>query len=360
MKARAVVGANWGDEGKGVAVDYLCAVQGAGVVVRYNGGAQAGHTVVTPDGRRHVFSHFGSGTFLDVPTFLSQFFLVNPILFADEMRVLVNQGVTPRVYAHPECLVTTFADMMINQRLEKKRGKDRHGSVGLGIGETVERSAIPTLKITMSDLWNRAKSVESKLAEICEKYAKYRTGEAIKEPAMIEAFLKGCWKVADAISPAGIGQCKDPVFEGAQGLMLDMDNKDMFPHVTRSNTGLKNVRTLCAQAKIDLKDLYTYYVSRTYLTRHGAGPLPGEDPALKYADETNAPHPWQGSLRFAPLDAEALMKRCIADAGGQSFGIFMTHTDQKLAPEGLALSYQCSGETRGDVKPGKLAERKRA
>ena len=91
MIARIVIGANFGDEGKGLVTDYLCS-QGAGVVVRFNGGAQAGHTVVTPEGERHVFRHFGSGTFLGVPTFLSQFFVCNPILFFEERKQLIDLG----------------------------------------------------------------------------------------------------------------------------------------------------------------------------------------------------------------------------------------------------------------------------
>lgn len=85
MRARAVIGASFGDEGKGLVTDYLCAIQGAGIVVRFNGGAQAGHTVVTPDGLRHVHHHFGSGTLWGTPTFLSQFFIVNPIAFLAEL-----------------------------------------------------------------------------------------------------------------------------------------------------------------------------------------------------------------------------------------------------------------------------------
>jgi adenylosuccinate synthase len=351
MKARAVIGANWGDEGKGLMTDYLCS-KGAGVVVRFNGGAQAGHTVCTPDGKRHVFGHLGSGTFLGVPTFLSQYFVVNPIIFAREMsEYLATGGTVPQVYAHPDCLVTTFADMIINQRLEKKRGKDRHGSVGLGVGETVERSLIPSLKITMSDLWNRSASVETKIAEICDKYARFRTGEPITDKKMIEAFIKGCWKAAEAISPAGIGQCKDPVFEGAQGLLLDQNNKAMFPHVTRSNTGMANVFALCKQAGIT--DMDIVYVSRTYLTKHGAGPLPGEDPKMSFPDDTNTEHPWQGKLRFAPLDAEALVKRCAADANGHAFGIALTHCDQLAPPADLAALYESHGPTRTDVRHGR-------
>ncbi len=151
------------------------------MVVRFNGGCQAGHTVVTPDGLRHVFSHFGAGTLAGVPTFLSQYFICNPIFDPTTL------------YAHPNCLVTTFADMIINQRLEEKRGKARHGSVGLGISETIERSFLPELKITMADLWNGI-SLEARMEQICGKYAEFRTGAKIDESSMTEHFLKACLK----------------------------------------------------------------------------------------------------------------------------------------------------------------------
>lgn len=344
MIARAVIGANFGDEGKGVVTDYLCS-QGAGVVVRFNGGAQSGHTVVTPNGSRHVFSHFGSGSFLNVPTYLSQYFTCNPILFLREMDTLQRLGVTPVIYAHPDCLVTTFVDMMINQHMENKRGKDRHGSVGLGVNETFERSQVHNLKITMADLWNHSPRIKSRLDEICTKYAEFRAGITINEPDMTEAFIKACWAMADNINPAGISQCVDPVFEGGQGLLLDMDNKEFFPHLTRSKTGMHNVRVLCAQAKID--KIETYYVSRAYLTRHGAGKLPREDRALSYADNTNLEHAYQGKLRFAPLEYESLWARCNADYESPEFRIALTHCDQ-VAPKHHADLY-FYGPTREDA-----------
>lgn len=336
-RARVVIGANFGDEGKGLITDYLCA-QGAGVVVRFNGGAQAGHTVVTPDGRRHVFGHFGSGSFLGIPTFLSQFFVVNPLLFLKERDDLLLLGMSPVVYAHPTCLVTTFADMIINQRMEEARGAKRHGSVGVGFNETHERSNLPHLRITMADLWNN-KPLGDVLAEICDKYARFRTGKPIEKPeAMIEAFTKACSTMAGHIHPAGIGQCKalDPVFEGAQGLLLSQDNKENFPHVTRSFTGMKNARLLCEQAGID--QVEAYYVSRTYLTRHGAGVLVGEDSTLRYADDTNLDHPYQGTLRFAKLDAPALRARCREDFGGDGFNLVLTHCDQEAPHCSSALT----------------------
>jgi adenylosuccinate synthase len=345
MRARVVIGANFGDEGKGLVTDYLCHTQGVGMVVRFNGGAQAGHTVVHPDGKRHVFHHFGSGSFEGVPTYLSQFFIVNPVCFYRELAELHALGLRPVVYAHPDCLITTFADMMINQHLEDKRGDKRHGSVGMGVNETIERSNV--LKITMADLWNGARSLEKKLVEICTRYAEFRTGKPLEKPEdMIEAFLKACTALANDIHPLGIAQCKDSVFEGAQGLLLDQNNKEFFPHLTRSNTGMQNVRVLCAQAGIT--DIDAYYVSRTYLTRHGAGRLPGEDPNMSFYDDTNMDHPYQGKLRFAPLDPVALRQRCAKDYGSDDYKLVLTHMDQlPLAERADLYSY---GPTHDDLK----------
>ena len=322
-----VIGANFGDEGKGLVTDYLCE-RGAGIVVRFNGGAQAGHTVVTPDGERHVFRHFGSGTFCGIPTFLSQFFVCNPILFFEERKELIALGFHPEVYAHPDCLVTTFMDMLINQALENRRGSKRHGSCGIGFHETINRSSVPELKITMSDLWNGGKRLKSQLSEICGKYAKFRTGNSLDEPRAVSAFIECCADFAQCVQPLGIAQCKDPVFEGAQGLLLDQNNKEYFPHVTHSNTGMKNVEVLCSQAGIVEKEIY--YVSRTYMTRHGAGPLPGERSSMRFDDETNKPTQFQGALRFAPLDTDLLRTRCRRDAGSNPFKIVLTHCDQKV------------------------------
>lgn len=349
MRARVVIGANFGDEGKGLITDYLCAL-GAGVVVRFNGGAQAGHTVVTPAGRRHVFHHFGSGTFVGVPTFLSQFFICNPIVWHRELAELTTLGSKPLLYAHPSCLITTFADMIINQKLEDARGSKRHGSVGVGINETIVRSEIDELEITMADLWNRV-SLEYRLTEICGRYAESRCGEVIAKPeAMIAEFMRCCDAFAENVSPLGMSQCRDIVFEGAQGLLLDQNNKQFYPYLTRSNTGMHNVRVLCELANIETQDIY--YVSRTYLTRHGAGPLPGEDSEIheddkiRFDDDTNVNHPYQGRLRFAPLDPTGLYRRCRSDAK-QPFKLVMTHCDQLAPPCGADL--YSFGPTRDNV-----------
>lgn len=351
MRARAVIGSNWGDEGKGLMVDYLCATEGAGIVVRYNGGPQSGHTVVSPSGINHVFHHFGAGSMVGTPTYLSQFFLVNPIAFFRELKEIESKGGgLPEVYAHPNCLVTTFVDMIVNQTLEDKKGLNRHGSCGMGIRETVVRSSDPLLTITMSDLWNGSQRLPGLIGELMERYAPFRCGKKVDEPKMAEAFLKSCEAFAEYVKPLGIEQCPDPIFEGAQGLLLDQDNKEYFPHVTSSHTGMKNVRILCAQAGIT--DITAYYVSRSYLTRHGAGPLPGEDSSLTYEETTNNENTYQGRLRFAPLKGKGLLDmldRCVKDVKDhEDFRLVVTHCDQHPSPVPDADLYSF-GPTRGDV-----------
>ena len=128
-KAFAVIGSAYGDEGKGLAVDALTSrarrAREDVCVVRSNGGAQAGHTVVTPEGRRHVFSHIGAGALAGARTHLSRFFVVNPMVFGREATNLgahiLEQGVT----IDPRAPVTTPWDMLLNQGVERARGPAR-------------------------------------------------------------------------------------------------------------------------------------------------------------------------------------------------------------------------------------------
>ncbi len=318
MRATAVIGANYGDEGKGLITDYLASPET--VVVRFNGGAQAGHTVVSSAGR-HVFSHFGAGTFSGAETYLAKHFVLNPLLFYKEVHKLLPRIKSfPIVAADPRCYVTTPYDMIINQAIEDHRQHARHGSCGVGFGETIERNKYPTFRLLLSDLTDEA-TVKDKLRIIRdswlpERFREYGMKPLSKDDPILDnrhllKVLKAFLKFGEEIRPMGaeflVG--KDIIFEGAQGLALDMDSFD-FPHVTRSNTGLVNVAPL---VKVLNLELHVIYVTRTYLTRHGAGPLPGER-ELGIKDKTNVEHPYQGLLRFAPLDVKAMEKRINHDA----------------------------------------------
>jgi adenylosuccinate synthase len=285
------------------------------MVVRFNGGAQAGHTVQTTEGRRHVFSHFGAGSFAGWPTYLSQFFIANPILFFRELSSLQALGVNPSVLLDYRTRLSTPYDILINQAVESRRGASRHGSCGIGINETVTRCGrAPEFKTSCSDLhdmetlyrklkvlgkaWVPLRLQELGLSRDTEEIQKFLA----KEDDIISQFaaeahrmLKVCQITNEYPTSSRI------IFEGAQGLMLDEDRVDQWPYVTHSKTGLHNVCFLANRLKVESLDVT--YVSRTYLTRHGAGPLPGESDSLIAAvDRTNVPNRFQGSLRFAAMD----------------------------------------------------------
>ncbi|MCP5196931.1 MAG: adenylosuccinate synthetase [Gammaproteobacteria bacterium] len=323
--AQVVIGAQFGDEGKGRWVDHHAAQIGhAGLVVRFNGGAQAGHTVVASDGRRHVFSHVGSGAFAGAATFLSRFFVSNPILFLKEWERLAALGMQPVIQVDPSGAVTTPYDMMINQIIEKRRGDGRHGSCGIGFGETLERHLNPTYTLTVADLAKPA--LADRLNAIRRDYAPARlarlgfgdavTGNAdlFQCDAILEHYVEDTQRFLAAVTVTGLqtaAQSRSILFEGAQGLLLDQD-RGFFPYVTRSHTGLRNVLALAEE--LALERLEVTYATRAYLTRHGAGPLPGELPNKPYpgvSDLTNVPNDYQGTLRFAWLDLD-LLGRAIA------------------------------------------------
>jgi len=344
-RARAVIGANYGDEGKGLVTDYLAA-NGGDVVVRFNGGAQAGHTVVTPLGARHVFHHFGSGSFHGMPTYWSEFAIVNPFACLKELDELVSHRATYHpamicdLYAHPNCLVTTPWDMDANQYKERERYLLKHGSCGMGIFETIKRDK--KIPLRMRDLWSGdGQYLKGKLRTIRRSYGRHDEADANTEAK----FLKDCDKVARLIEPANIASFSDPIFEGAQGLMIGQENMADFPYLSPSYCGMRNVRQLCYSGGFDSCD--TYYVSRTYLTRHGVGPLPCEDTKMGYPDKTNVLSEWQGKVRFAPLDIKSLRERIHADCDKPK--LVMTHCNERppltLFDDPEWWSY---GETRDD------------
>ena len=322
-KVIAVIGAGYGDEGKGLMTDYFSSQYDDAVVIRSNGGAQAGHTVVTPEGQRHVFSHFGSGTFNGSPTFLSRHFVVNPMLFVKEHKAFIKEfGIIPKIYIDLGCLVTTPFDMLLNQTHEAMRGDDVHGSCGVGFGETIERALVyDSLFMTdvdyLLDKRNHKDDFPDFLRQIRDKYVPTRidlnevSDEFIKilnSDVLIDDYIEACKYLLKHTSFRQIDTFEKNtlIFEAAQGLLLDMDY-GYFPHVTRSNCGMKNISNLLNDIWIHGEhDVTVNYVRRAYTTRHGAGPLDGElnfsNIKHNIVDDTNITNEFQGTLRFAHAD----------------------------------------------------------
>lgn len=360
LSASSVIGANFGDEGKGLTVDWLTKQQTNCIVVKVNGGAQAGHTVETVDGKRHVFHQLGSGSFNNCPTYLAKTFLVHMHQLFDEIDEFSRIHPKHEVYVDSQAIVCVPLDEILNQAFEDARS-NKHGSCGLGINETVERSGYPEYTITVLDLFNA-------INDTTELKQKFRKIQQIYVPQRINDMLSvsnGTLRVDELYETLNdneydnddwfdlfwnsvierlpeINLITDPVaqlsskypnvvFEHSQGLLLDQNNTEFFPHLTRSNTGLKNARLLAKEWGIPT--IEPWYVTRWYLTRHGAGPLPFDynDPEFNTKDMTNIPNKYQGIMRYAPLNLLLLRTAIYNDVrcqGNHNFNLMVTCMDQ--------------------------------
>lgn len=324
---KVVIGASYGDEGKGFMTDYFCKkADKPCITVLHNGGSQRGHTVISPDGRRHVFHHFGSGTFNGSDTYFADSFIVNPMIFAQEYKELKPDI---NIYCSPTCMWSTPFDMMINQIIEDSRGDNRHGSCGYGIWETIVRcNNSETLEFPVFMLMDKSDKIDY-LRNIRDKYMPARLKEVgvnkipaewediIYRDSIITHFIDDCIFFSGKIKYAGEyipENYQSVVFEGGQGLLLSQDNDN--PHTTPSFTGAENPLRIINQLKGD-NNIEVCYVTRSYLTRHGAGGFPHECPKAEInpdmIDITNVPNDYQGTLRYGRINTEELKHRIYAD-----------------------------------------------
>lgn len=316
---KAVIGKNFGDEGKGLATDFLCDKAYKNLVVRANGGAQSGHTVETKT-KRFVFHELSSGSFKKADTYWADTYHPDLYKLSEEVNAFKEvSGFTPRIFSHKDAGITTILDILLNMAFEKARGDNRHGSCAMGIYETELREKAG-LKITVGDLPSMGvKGLFDKLIEIKESYIPKRLKEEnisiemIKEYAdllndrnVLINFSNEVFKNLSLIKIVDnersfFNEYDQVIFENGQGLLLDSECERFYPNVSGSRTGLTNIEKIISRNNEKLNEVI--YVSRTYVTRHGAGCLPGEcgcgeiPEFLK--DNTNLPNEWQGSLRYA-------------------------------------------------------------
>jgi adenylosuccinate synthase len=315
-KAIVAVGLQFGDEGKGATVDYLCRQFPVGLVVRYCGGHQCGHNVVTPDGRSHTFAQFGSGTLAGVPTYVGPDVIIEPLALQREAAHLAEIDVAdPRglLTVHPRALVATPYHALLNQLRERVRGSHPRGSCGVGVGET--RRYWLTYgddAVYAADLAHRPR-LDKKLHLLrrrCREELASWPGDVVSaawyaaepDPRELTALLAySAPRVAELpAAPEGL-----IVFEGAQGVLLD-ETYGFPPYDTWSTVTPQHALELCAVW--GLEQVYVLGVVKAFTTRHGPGPLPTFDPALDAAlrDPGNPYNAWQGDLRVGHLDLPLL------------------------------------------------------
>lgn len=342
MKTSIVLGLGYGDEGKGLTTQYLCRQSQSPLVLRFSGGHQAGHTVVTPSGTRHVFSNFGAGSLQGTPTYWSRYCSFYPPAFFREWEALDQLNIRPRISVDALAQVTTPYDVYANQVREKARG---HGSCGVGFGATMARNQTPH-KFYVQDL--RYPAVVSQRLKAIATYYSRQLGEPDLESRLAPAvadFRKIIPQVLSKIrivsGPGFFSDLKEYdhlIFEGSQGILLDMDH-GFFPHVTYAHTTSRNALDLIRKFGLEEKrPAELYYVTRAYQTRHGNGFLSNEKRELSYRPnprETNQTNEWQGAQRVSPLDLDMLDYALEADqnySGNRPRHLVMTCLDQIDGP----------------------------
>ncbi|MBO2459582.1 adenylosuccinate synthetase [Actinomadura violacea] len=352
-----VVDLGFGDAGKGTVVDHLCRTSPVTAVVRFNGGAQAAHNVVTDDGRHHTFAQFGSGTFRPgVRTHLSRFMLVDPLALAAEADHLRRLGVgdaLDRLTVDRDALLTTPYHRAANRARERARGAARHGSCGMGIGETASYALGQDDAPRAGDCLSPAR-LHRRLTALHDWYrTMFPDGEDVPDvTACADAFtaFAGRVRIVGGGHLHGLLRSGDVVFEGAQGVLLD-EWHGFHPYTTWSTTTFANAETLLDEAGAAAARLG---VLRTYATRHGPGPFVTEDAALTAAlpEPHNGTGPWQGAFRAGHLDAVAL--RYALEVTGGVDGLAVTHLDVAGARPDLRVchAYETSDGRLDRLPPG--------
>lgn len=383
MRSIAVIGKNFGDEGKGLATASLSRVLEKPLIIKHNGGAQAGHTVEDAAAAwRFVHHQIGAGAEYGAPTLFAEHYM--PDLYqlgkevADFMRLF---GFVPLLYSEKTARATTIDDVLLNMGAEAARGDARHGSCGMGIDECVQRNrAGYGLSVEEVAAWNAAELL-LRLRELRTRYTRKRAAalgidrenpyfELLENDTVLQNYVAevkanvGLLTLVDA-NRDWLSQFEHLIFESGQGLLLNEDYEAYAPHLTSSKTGMHNPAHFLEKRGLTLDE--AIYVTRSYVTRHGEGPLPCETARAKLpgvgADLTNQPNEWQGTLRyarhesmesfFAPVERDKDSVQLISSARETKLSILITHlneTENRLYFEEGEVSFERvrkEGERRG-------------
>jgi adenylosuccinate synthase len=276
-----VLGTQWGDEGKGKIVDLLC--RDADAVVRFQGGHNAGHTLVI-DGEKTVLHLIPSGILQPgVECLIGNGVVLSLHALRKEMEALEARGidVRSRLGISPACAIIMPWHQQLDLAREQALGKKAIGTTGRGIGPAYE-DKIARRGLRTSDLLN-PDDLPAKIEHILDYHNFVLTQRFGQEPLSVQAMVDEALELGDYFSAqvrdvAGRlyrlrADGKRVMFEGAQGSLLDIDH-GTYPYVTSSNTTIGGV---CTGAGIGPNAVdYVLGITKAYVTRVGGGPFPTE------------------------------------------------------------------------------------
>ena len=295
-KIKIVIGSTFGDEGKGNVVQWLCQqALNAGkkvAVVRYSGGPQAAHTVYY-NGIKHICSSYGAGVLLNVPTILSSNVLIDPISMQKERRELISKGIkSPKIILDSICpnIITPF-DVYFNQQ-DLKTLND--GSCGKGINAAQQRISNGYYSLDSLENWNAAK-----------RYYKDKHSLNIElSDELKQTYISAHnWFNRTVQRYFDYWDFDELILEGSQGLLLDEDF-GFNPHTTPSRVGLNGCFKYYSNRECEV-----YFVTRTYLTRHGNGYEPKHPITIpEWKEESNITNQFQGVFKTGILEIPLLQR----------------------------------------------------
>ena len=277
-----VLGTQWGDEGKGKIVDLL--TDQAAAVVRYQGGHNAGHTLVV-GGKKTVLHLIPSGILRDnVLCLIGNGVVLSPAALIEEMDILEQEGVPvkERLRISPNCPLILPNHIALDQAREKKRGNAKIGTTGRGIGPAYE-DKVARRAVRVADLVRGGAAFEEKLQEMLELHNFQLTQFYGVDAVAYDDVLALCNQWREVLAPLVMDVTatlheyrkagKSIMFEGAQGSLLDIDH-GTYPFVTSSNTTAGGVSSGSGMGPLHLD--YVLGITKAYTTRVGSGPFPTE------------------------------------------------------------------------------------
>lgn len=352
QQIKIIVGALAGDEGKGLATDYFASkAKGSILGVLTNGSSQRAHTVDTSDGKHHVFSHFSSATFRGADTYISKYFVVNPIKFAEEYAQLQREfGITPKVYMHPDCKFITPWDILAN--LAELKRTTAYNSTGCGFWKTLERYNNNVYPVSFLEAYTSITSSESSFKDITQYYKEDLDlmATSINMSGLKQHFIDDMNFLSHHViwtHDEVINRYENVIFENGQGLMIGeqyASEKD-WEYCTPSNTGVEyavNIIKKLKPSEFEKKHIEICYISRTYMTRHGDGDIlkacDKRDINPMIYDQTNVFNACQGHLRYGLLPVKEMMDNICLDMA-LALGLHFTDFNMDYITFSLMLTH---------------------
>jgi len=353
-----VIGTQWGDEGKGKIVDWL--TDRAQGVVRFQGGHNAGHTLVI-DGKKTILHLIPSGILREnVACFIGNGVVVSPQALLEEVDMLEKAGVhvANRLTISEACPLILPYHIAIDQAREIAKGAGKIGTTGRGIGPTYE-DKVARRAIRMQDLFTRERFA-AKLGEVLDYHNFVLKNYFHTNTVDFQQTLDETLALAERIKPM-VGDVprllyeankagKNLLFEGAQGTLLDIDH-GTYPFVTSSNCTAGGASTGSGVGPHTLH--YVLGITKAYTTRVGSGPFPTElfDDIGKYLAERG--HEFGATTgrarRCGWFDAAAL-KRSIQINGVSGLCVTKLDVMDGMETVRLCVGYKV-GDTRSDILP---------